>query len=242
MQRPDRRTLLGVGLIMSSLAGLALAIVFIVSGVVGDNVDLPSDGSLSNILDNDSGQGTVLDGPPLSDSATIPQGSLPIRVSVPNVYIDAPVVTLGVGADDYPEVPGRGDQVAWYNFSATPGLGNNAVFSGHVDWQTADGRPIPGAFYRLRELRIGDEIDVALEDGTVLKYRVTGNVATKWDDTNITRSMSPTIRDVVTLITCGGTWMIDHSKPEGGNYSHRIVVRAELVTPAAAAALPPASE
>jgi sortase (surface protein transpeptidase) len=41
--------------------------------------------------------------------------------------------------------------------------------------------------------------------------------------------MDPTSSDVITLITCGGTWLRDYSNPAGGNYSHRIIVRAERV-------------
>jgi len=42
--------------------------------------------------------------------------------------------------------------------------------------------------------------------------------------------MGPTPNDVITLITCGGTWVPDRSMPLGGNYTHRLVVRAERVT------------
>ena len=63
-----------------------------------------------------------------------------------------------------------------------------------------------------------------------MTYRVTGNVATKYDDPNVVKSMNLTSKDVITLITCGGSWVNDPSKDNGGNYTHRIVVRAERVT------------
>jgi sortase (surface protein transpeptidase) len=46
--------------------------------------------------------------------------------------------------------------------------------------------------------------------------------------------MRLTNKDVITLITCGGSWINDPSKDNGGNYSHRIIVRAERVTEAVA--------
>jgi LPXTG-site transpeptidase (sortase) family protein len=148
------------------------------------------------------------------------------------------VVTLGLEeGTNNPQVPERPDQVAWYDFSPPPGLANNAVFSGHVDWQTHTGQPIAAVFYRLRELQIGDPITVTLEDGTNIEYRVTGNVATDYDDANVSRAMNWTTKDVITLITCGGTWVNDPSKENGGNYTHRIIVRAERVTDNQAAAL-----
>ncbi len=38
-----------------------------------------------------------------------------------------------------------------------------------------------------------------------------------------------TIKAAITLITCGGTWERDPEARYGGNYSHRIIVRAEKV-------------
>jgi sortase (surface protein transpeptidase) len=54
-------------------------------------------------------------------------------------------------------------------------------------------------------------------------------VATAYDDPNVLDVMDPTSKDVLTLITCGGTWQKDYSNPIGGNYSHRVIVRAERV-------------
>jgi LPXTG-site transpeptidase (sortase) family protein len=149
---------------------------------------------------------------------------------VPDLFIDAPVIVLGVDDAKMPIVPDRPDQVAWYpSFSSSPGQSNNAVFAGHVDWQTQSGAPIPGVFYRLRELKVGNLIEVALEDGTTLQYRVRANVATEYDDPKILQVMGPTHNDVITIITCGGSWLKDGRQPNGGNYSHRVVVRAERV-------------
>ncbi len=89
--------------------------------------------------------------------------------------------------------------------------------------------PGEGVFYRLRELQIGDEISVELDDGSRLRYMVTGNVAVAYDDPNVVKVMDPTFSDVITLITCGGTWLRDYSNPSGGNYSHRVIVRAERI-------------
>jgi LPXTG-site transpeptidase (sortase) family protein len=234
-----RRLLAGLSLGVASAAVLVFAIVVIVSSAVSDDLGLPSDGSLSEILEEDSPSirfGAVAADRP--EIVAVPQGPLPVRVDIRSIFIDAPVITLGVGEDTIPEVPQRPDQIAWYNFSATPGQNSNAVLSGHVDWQTSGGDPIPGVFYRLREVRIGDTILVTLENDEVLEYRVTGNVATSYDDPNVVRSMDPTVRDVITLITCGGSWEYNPAKDNGGNYSHRVVVRAERVQPAAAAVVP----
>jgi sortase (surface protein transpeptidase) len=79
-------------------------------------------------------------------------------------------------------------------------------------------------------MKIGQPIEVVLEDGTRLHYRVTGNVAARYDDPEVARVMEQTRREVITMITCGGSWFESSRGANGGNYSHRIIVRAERVT------------
>jgi LPXTG-site transpeptidase (sortase) family protein len=227
----DRR-LAVTGLVMTASALLLIiGLLSIFLAINDDNVDLPNEGSIEEILDEHGSEA----GEAATDSAL--EGPQPVRMSVPRIFVDdAPIVALGLNEDRYPEVPKRGDEVAWYTFSAPPGLGSNAVFAAHVDWYYLGGRPGPAVFYRLRELEIGDEITLELEDGNKLTYRVTGNVATAWDDPNVVRVMDGTSEDVITLMTCGGVWIKDFRYPEGGNYSHRIIVRAERVRNLAAPA------
>lgn len=230
--RPGARTLLGLGLIGCSAAVLAFGLFSIISALRDDPADLPSEGTIEDILEDNTDEPAVIGSVPPEPT---PQGPLPTRIAVPSLYVDAPVSTFGVDETNTPQVPDRADLVAWYDFSSRPGHGN-AVFSGHVDWQTQAGDPIPGVFYRLRELKIGDTIFVSLDDGTQAQYRVTGNVASRYDDPNVLRIMGPAGRDVITLVTCGGTWERDPSRELGGNYTHRVLVRAERIHAAAVAA------
>ncbi len=223
----DRRLLLGATISGISLLLIGIGLFAVVSGLTGDSVQLPDQGSIQDIVDgNPGGTGTVAGQP--GAEPTPPSGPRPVRIVISRIGVDAPVIELNVEpGTTTPAVPSVGDEAAWYDFSATPGVGSNAVFSGHVDWQTADGQPIAGAFYRLRELQIGDEIAVTLDDGSTLTYRVTGNVAVNYDDPNVVKAMGLTTKDVVTLITCGGTWIKNPAEENGGNYTHRIIVRAE---------------
>lgn len=224
LSRLDRRLLAGGLVLAASLVMLGLGLFSILAALGDSGVDLPQEGSIEEIAAQSvSGDGSAAG----VDEAA--RGPAPVRVGIPRLYLDAPVITMGLDENRIPQVPQRPDQVAWYDFSAAPGRGGNAVFSGHVDWQTRQGDGIPGVFYRLRELEIGDVVEVTLEDGTQLQYRVTGNVATLYDDPNVVKAMQATSRDVITLITCGGTWVRDPGEPLGGNYSHRVVVRAERV-------------
>jgi len=174
LSRIDRSVALGVGVLVASLALLAVAFVSIFAALNNDGANLPEEGTLQEIL------GENLSEADQSATTNLDLGPLPApptRLAVPRLYIDAPVITMGLDGEGNPQVPDRPDQVAWYNFAASPGQRSNAVLSGHVDWQTQSRQPIPGVFYRLRELELGDKMTIALEDGTKLEYRVTGNVA-----------------------------------------------------------------
>ena len=136
---------------------------------------------------------------------------------------------IGLDADRYPEVPDGPDKVAWHNFTAAPGQSSNAVFAAHYDWVDEFGEGMEGVFYHLSELEMDDVISVTLDDGSELEYRVTGNVALLYDDPNVLKLMDGTIKDVLTPITCGGIWERNPEARYMGNYSHRIMVRAEKV-------------
>ena len=158
-----------------------------------------------------------------------PASSAPVaRLIIEKIGVDAPVITLGVDENFIPEVPDNPNDVAWYNWSSPPGHGSNAVFAGHFDW-TVNGQPVIGVFYSLADLSVGDIIEVQLEDGTDYKYSVVGNLAVANDDSEAMELMAPTPSDMVTLITCGGVWTPDPNNPLGGEYTHRQVVRAELI-------------
>jgi sortase (surface protein transpeptidase) len=164
---------------------------------------------------------TPLPGPPPNDSPLT-------RMIIEKISVDAPVITLGLDENQVPEVPSGPYDVAWYGWSSKPGWGSNAVFSGHVDW-TVNGQAVIGVFYYLRDLGLDDEIKVVLEDGTEYRYTVTGNQAMEDGNPDTLKVMGPTPNDVITLITCGGTWIRDPSDPLGGYYTMRQVVRAELI-------------
>jgi len=145
------------------------------------------------------------------------------RLIVEALGIDAPVITLGLDANAIPEVPLTGYEVAWYNFSAAPGTSSNAVFSGHVTW----GGGKPAVFYYLPQLSPGSTIKVVTADGIVLTYEVFKNVLVSETDVWV---MAPTSEPIITLITCGGTWVPDSSERFGGDYTGRTVVQARLVS------------
>ena len=146
------------------------------------------------------------------------------RVRLPRLDIDAPIVTLGVDPDGTMQSPNNPTDVAWYNFSARPGELSNVVMAGHLDYVDYG----PAVFYRLKDARIGDELELDLVDGSVARYRVLR--VTTYDETTapVLDIVGPTDVETVTLITCGGSF-----DPLSREYDKRVVLRAERIDEAA---------
>jgi LPXTG-site transpeptidase (sortase) family protein len=153
--------------------------------------------------------------------APAPLRDSPYRIRMPKIGIDAAVVTYGLDSDNVPEVPYNGQEVAWYDFSAKPGTGSNAVFAGHVTWS---GHAV---FYDLDQMIAGDDIILEGTDGTKVYYKVSEIFLVDANDPNALSVMGPTGSDTITVITCGGDYFY-----VGGiaayDYTHRLVVRAAL--------------
>ena len=80
-----------------------------------------------------------------------------------------------------------------------PGDRGPAVVAGHVDSVAG-----PAVFYRLRELRPGDEVVVDLSDGRTVTFRVTGSLQVPKDAFPTEEVYGPTPDAELRLITCGG--------------------------------------
>ncbi len=151
----------------------------------------------------------------------VPQAQDVARLVVPSLDIDAPIVALGVDADGAMQAPNNPTDVAWYNFSARPGEIGNIVMAGHLDYVNYG----PAVFYHLKDAHLGDELQLVLVDGSVARYRVLN--VTSYDEATapVQDIVGPTDGEVVTLITCGGSF--DTLSRE---YDKRIVLRAERIT------------
>ena len=91
----------------------------------------------------------------------------PRRIEIPAIGVSAPVIELGLNADKTLEVPKDDGETGWWKGGPEPGERGAAVIAGHVDSKTG-----PAVFYRLDELRAGDEIRVHRSDGTRARFVV----------------------------------------------------------------------
>ncbi|MGA2286184.1 MAG: class F sortase [Dehalococcoidia bacterium] len=174
------------------------------------------DGSESNSQDFASVTASSPTPAPQPPQAPVKQ-ALPVRVVIPSIGVDAPVSVKTIEPNGTMQPPNGPEDVAWYDFSARPGSGGNAVFSAHVDYHDYG----PAVFARLRELKKGDAVEVRLDDGSVRDYEVVLSVTYPAATAPFQEIVGATSSEMVTLITCAGSF--DEASRQ---YNHRLVVRA----------------
>lgn len=143
----------------------------------------------------------------------------PAQLVIEKLRVQATVEVKGLDANNVMEPPDTPTDVAWYRFTAKPGSGGNAVFSGHCD----AGRPGSIAvFGYLDQLTPGDLIEVVSDKRTEIRYRVSQTSDYSLSNIPMQQVLASARTDEITLITCSG------SNVRGG-YDHRLVVRAVRV-------------
>jgi sortase (surface protein transpeptidase) len=127
---------------------------------------------------------------------------VPVRIEIPRIKVASPLDRLGRAADRTVEVPARWERAGWYAEGTRPGDPGPAVILGHVD-SRSDG---PAVFFRLRELRRGDEIVVTRADGSTVRFSVDRTEQFPKSrfptDDVYYPAMAPSLR----LVTCGGSF------------------------------------
>lgn len=147
--------------------------------------------------------------------------SVPVRLRIPAIGVDTPVMELGLAPDGTVEVPpvARHSPAGWYRHSPTPGQLGPSVLLAHV----TVGRFGDGVFRDLARLRPGDRVVAGLRDGASARFTV-DRVQT------VAKARFPTEevygdvdRPELRLITCGGPRTAD-----GSGYRDNVVVYASL--------------
>ena len=228
----SRKMLMSLGT-LSFTAGIALLIFGLTSAFSGGDSGPPVGPPVVKLEATPSLTPVPTHLPLTQSPAPTPRPSPPLPSDGYQLIIDklgvvAPVQEYGLDENQVPEVPegpgqGPGQIVAWYDFSARPGTGSNAVFAGHVTWNG------PAVFYNLTTLAVGDTIVLRDSEGVTLTYKVAKVFSVDPSDPNSTAVMSGTPTDQLTIITCDGTTTYVGG-PFGVVYNARLVVQAQLLS------------
>ena len=133
--------------------------------------------------------------------------------------LSIPLITLGLNPNHTVMVPTRFDQAGWFRLGPSPGQLGSAVILGHVDSYRG-----PAAFFRLRQLRLGDLIAVRLADGVRLRYRVIGIAMYLKAHFPARLVYGPRPYSALQLVTCGGAF-----DATTGHYLSNLVAYSALV-------------
>jgi LPXTG-site transpeptidase (sortase) family protein len=228
---PLRRAVLALGG-LAFLVGVGLVVFAVASSLGGGGekeVEIRDLGSPSPTATREA---TVT---PDATPTPVPTPPLPEQdytMIIDKIGVNAPVLSFGLDDNAIPVVPtgdNAADIVAWYNFSARPGTGSNAVFAGHVTWFGA------AVFFSLSSLENGDQIKLVGQDGVELVYTVNDVFQVLAADPDSLQVMSATNEDVITIITCDGDFVDTDDPIFGGEYPYRLVIRAARTDAAVAA-------
>jgi hypothetical protein len=142
----------------------------------------------------------------------------PTRVRLRSLHIDAPVASVGIDlAGGVLGVPLQIARTGWWRDGSQPTDRSGAVLvAGHVDRAGVG----PGAFFRLRQAKPGDRVELVTQSGRTVVYQVTSVK-------QYPKAALPTVvwsrkgRPRLVLVTCGGPF-----NRETGHYRDNIVVTA----------------
>jgi sortase (surface protein transpeptidase) len=145
---------------------------------------------------------------------------VPVRIDIPRIGVSSSLERLGRAPDGTVEVPKRWEVAGWYARGPRPGDPGSAMIHGHVDSQRG-----PAVFYRLRELRRGDQIRVGRADGSTVRFVVQRTALYPRQRFPTDEVYYPTLTPGLRLVTCGGEF-----DPTTAHHRSNVIVFATLKT------------
>ncbi|NEA57328.1 class F sortase [Streptomyces sp. SID13666] len=145
--------------------------------------------------------------------------SPPVRVRIPSIGVNAPLITVALDKDGWVGSPPPAEKnlAGWFRNSPTPGAAGTSVIDGHVDNLAG-----PAVFYGLGALKKGDRVEVTRRDGRTAVFDVYGVEAFAKDAFPAKRVYGDTGAAELRVITCGGGFT------EKGGYDGNVVVFARM--------------
>ncbi|MGW2558331.1 class F sortase [Streptomyces sp. NPDC001514] len=160
-----------------------------------------------------------------SGPSTAPAGpalprSVPKRLRIPIISVDAPFIPLTLNATGQlnPPPPNNNNLVGWYQRGPTPGERGTSIVAGHFDTLTG-----PAVFVGLSEVKPGNKIEITREDNTVATFKVDSVESFSKAKFPNERVYNDTPSAQLRLITCAGEY--DRTAKD---YTENLVVFAHL--------------
>ena len=144
--------------------------------------------------------------------------SLPMRLKIPSINVDAAIQYVGLTSKGAMEVPNNIVDVGWFDLGSRPGENGSAVIAGHFNGENGKA----GVFSNLHKLKVGDKFYIEDNYGATISFVVRASRAYDpgYADDVFSRNDSAHLN----LITCDGVW--DEAKK---TYSKRLVVFADAI-------------
>ncbi|XVQ08836.1 class F sortase [Spirillospora sp. CA-255316] len=162
-----------------------------------------------------SAKKAVRDAAPMSES-------LPKTIKIAKIGVSAPVSQIGLRPDGRIEEPplSRPNLTGWYKEGVTPGEAGPSVILGHVDANKK-----AAVFYRLKELKAGDLIQVVRQDGSTATFAVQRLQSVDKEAFPHRKVFGEEIDySSLRLVTCGGAF-----DAGTGHYKENLIAFAKLV-------------
>ncbi len=145
--------------------------------------------------------------------------SLPAKINIPDIGVDAQVEHLGLTAENAVDVPKSLWTTAWFNQSSRPGDKGPAMIVGHY---SAYGRAV---FANLNKLNAGQKIIITDDKGQQFTFVVTK----KGDYPQAEVPMAELLgnknsKPRLEIITCGGGYI-----KASRDFTNRTVITAEII-------------
>jgi LPXTG-site transpeptidase (sortase) family protein len=143
--------------------------------------------------------------------------SLPARLLIPKLSIDAVILPVANTASGAMDTPKSNKDTGWYSLGIRPGNIGSAVIAGHLGFK------YKGVFKDLHQLVAGDTLSIIDNQGTSASFVVReSRVYEKSDDSSTIFNSNNGAH--LNLITCNGDW--DTSQ---ATYDKRLVVFSDKI-------------
>ncbi|MGG0642520.1 class F sortase [Sporosarcina gallistercoris] len=155
------------------------------------------------------------DGLPLNSEQ---KGITPVTLEIPVIGVKSDVENVGELNNGQMGVPEGVDNVGWFEPGTLPGNRGSSVMAGHIDSLTG-----AAVFYKLDQLKKGDEVVVRDADGESLTFIVTRSERYPRNAAPIEEIFGFSYGSRLNLITCTGEF-----DRKAKTHEERLVVFTEL--------------